>query len=276
MEEIINELKSNNNVYQEEAVKKALNNKGKINDYLLKELEDLINSDLSYINDDNFPVMLNYAVFILVEFKDKRLFPLLIKLFKKTEIDMEELLGDLILDQIDYIIYEVYNGDIDSINELIFDNSINSYIRGNLVDSYVLLNKNDYLNKEDIEKYLLKLINILNNKDLEYMYFIYNEIVDVWFKLKLSNLNQEIKKIFDNELVDFIPNYNEHIKDFDKEVEITTGVNIECLKSSAYFCDTSEFKFNYEKQETIRVNKIGRNEPCPCGSGLKYKKCCGK
>lgn len=25
-----------------------------------------------------------------------------------------------------------------------------------------------------------------------------------------------------------------------------------------------------------RSNKIGRNEPCPCGSGLKYKKCCGK
>jgi SEC-C motif-containing protein len=23
-------------------------------------------------------------------------------------------------------------------------------------------------------------------------------------------------------------------------------------------------------------NKIGRNEPCPCGSGAKYKKCCGK
>lgn len=24
------------------------------------------------------------------------------------------------------------------------------------------------------------------------------------------------------------------------------------------------------------ANKIGRNEPCPCGSGKKYKKCCGK
>ena len=22
--------------------------------------------------------------------------------------------------------------------------------------------------------------------------------------------------------------------------------------------------------------KVGRNEPCPCGSGVKYKKCCGK
>jgi hypothetical protein len=24
-----------------------------------------------------------------------------------------------------------------------------------------------------------------------------------------------------------------------------------------------------------RSNKVGRNEPCPCGSGKKYKKCCG-
>ena len=22
--------------------------------------------------------------------------------------------------------------------------------------------------------------------------------------------------------------------------------------------------------------RIGRNDPCPCGSGLKYKNCCGK
>ena len=24
------------------------------------------------------------------------------------------------------------------------------------------------------------------------------------------------------------------------------------------------------------LNKVGRNEPCPCGSGKKYKRCCGK
>ena len=23
-------------------------------------------------------------------------------------------------------------------------------------------------------------------------------------------------------------------------------------------------------------NKIGRNDPCPCKSGIKYKKCCGE
>ena len=30
------------------------------------------------------------------------------------------------------------------------------------------------------------------------------------------------------------------------------------------------------KQKPITVQKTGRNEPCPCGSGLKHKKCCGK
>jgi uncharacterized protein len=26
---------------------------------------------------------------------------------------------------------------------------------------------------------------------------------------------------------------------------------------------------------TTTKSKVGRNEPCPCGSGKKYKKCCG-
>ncbi|MBN2541421.1 preprotein translocase subunit SecA [bacterium] len=29
------------------------------------------------------------------------------------------------------------------------------------------------------------------------------------------------------------------------------------------------------KQQPLRVKKVGRNDPCPCGSGKKYKKCCG-
>jgi hypothetical protein len=28
-------------------------------------------------------------------------------------------------------------------------------------------------------------------------------------------------------------------------------------------------------QQVIRREKIGRNDPCPCGSGKKYKKCHG-
>jgi preprotein translocase subunit SecA len=32
-----------------------------------------------------------------------------------------------------------------------------------------------------------------------------------------------------------------------------------------------------EKKQPVRVeNRIGRNDPCPCGSGKKYKQCHGK
>jgi preprotein translocase subunit SecA len=30
-----------------------------------------------------------------------------------------------------------------------------------------------------------------------------------------------------------------------------------------------------KQQGTVVRDKVGRNDPCPCGSGLKYKKCCG-
>jgi SEC-C motif-containing protein len=29
------------------------------------------------------------------------------------------------------------------------------------------------------------------------------------------------------------------------------------------------------KDPPRRVEKVGRNDPCPCGSGKKFKKCCG-
>ena len=42
--------------------------------------------------------------------------------------------------------------------------------------------------------------------------------------------------------------------------------------------DTKKRLYREQKQSgTIRKEKkIGRNDPCPCGSGKKYKKCCGR
>ncbi|MEI9893551.1 MAG: SEC-C metal-binding domain-containing protein [Chthoniobacter sp.] len=31
------------------------------------------------------------------------------------------------------------------------------------------------------------------------------------------------------------------------------------------------------KRTPVRdASKVGRNDPCPCGSGKKYKNCCGR
>ena len=47
----------------------------------------------------------------------------------------------------------------------------------------------------------------------------------------------------------------------------------------AIYSEEERKKLYKEQKEsgTIRKEKkIGRNDPCPCGSGKKYKKCCGK
>jgi uncharacterized protein len=31
----------------------------------------------------------------------------------------------------------------------------------------------------------------------------------------------------------------------------------------------------FTRCEPLRSTKVGRNDPCPCGSGKKFKKCCG-
>jgi SWIM/SEC-C metal-binding protein len=41
--------------------------------------------------------------------------------------------------------------------------------------------------------------------------------------------------------------------------------------------DTNDLEILLNPIKTsIAEEKIGRNDPCPCGSGKKYKKCCGK
>lgn len=38
-----------------------------------------------------------------------------------------------------------------------------------------------------------------------------------------------------------------------------------------------EIKKSWSASKTyVNKNKVGRNDPCPCGSGKKYKNCCGK
>jgi len=39
----------------------------------------------------------------------------------------------------------------------------------------------------------------------------------------------------------------------------------------------SEAAASVEKAKPVRTGpKVGRNDPCPCGSGKKYKHCCGR
>lgn len=42
------------------------------------------------------------------------------------------------------------------------------------------------------------------------------------------------------------------------------------------YVDELERELELSRLKPVKSEKVGRNDPCPCGSGKKYKKCCGK
>ncbi len=46
-------------------------------------------------------------------------------------------------------------------------------------------------------------------------------------------------------------------------------------RSNAFSGTLGIIEENENRPEIDTTQKIGRNDPCPCGSGKKYKKCCG-
>ncbi len=51
------------------------------------------------------------------------------------------------------------------------------------------------------------------------------------------------------------------------------GFNPQASRGGNYF---QNYSAGGERPAPVRVKKVGRNDPCPCGSGKKYKNCCGR
>ena len=75
-------------------------------------------------------------------------------------------------------------------------------------------------------------------------------------------------------------------KDLDSLMEKHYGKETELSEEEILAAKEQEEKERVEAEEAERIKKeeeegkkkkkIGRNNPCPCGSGIKYKHCCGK
>ena len=79
------------------------------------------------------------------------------------------------------------------------------------------------------------------------------------------------------------PQIKQRFIDIAKRME-KDGVNFQSLRQMKKWMKEHEAELKAEqnshiaKVETVvhEGPRIGRNDPCPCGSGKKYKKCCGK
>ncbi len=92
---------------------------------------------------------------------------------------------------------------------------------------------------------------------------------------------------------DSLKNSN-NLDDVDENSTVTIDIDTEKLYMNMVGCNAEwlytlpqwdkiytkeQQKELYKKEKSshtiVKAPKVGRNDPCPCGSGKKYKKCCG-
>ena len=169
-------------------------------------------------------------------------------------------------------------------DQKIYLTSIKSFI-GNVVDDNELI-KISSLNKAKYSEYVknvfitkknkrIELIGEEQNNDLEKKIFL--QIIDFSWRSHLQYLEQ-LRQVIG------LRSYGQKdpLSEFKKESfnlfeGLLKKINIEVIKF--LFNLNVVVSSNEEKDDTpkeiVRERKIGRNDKCPCGSGKKYKHCCG-
>ncbi len=147
----------------------------------------------------------------------------------------------------------------------LFNFFLNSKIEDNVIDSNLMgMMIGDVL--EFRGKELLPEIEQLHNK----------QMVDIFVCGDLETVKSEIKEPID----DYYKKDIIDIYDIYKKMQSWGENNIDFDFHKNQFIENDSKTENIDHEETpvspiIKTEKkVGRNDPCPCGSGKKYKKCC--
>jgi len=103
-------------------------------------------------------------------------------------------------------------------------------------------------------------------------YLINDEIPAFVFRRMKERYPEKFKKVI-KKLIPRSMFRSDPITDFDSLMDLYKPFWREIFPSVH---PLNQYFKKYYYQQSGLDNKVGRNDPCPCGSGLKFKKCCGK
>lgn len=291
MKELIKELYKDDKKFKKDILDELRKDKENSSKVLLNELKK-ISKDIDDKKLDYAPIVMDYALFLLAEFRCKDLFPILIELFNKEDIEDSFIFyGDGSLDKLPSIIVSVFDGDFDSLNMVIENKKLDYFIRERFLNSYIYFFDHNLINKEDLIKYLRKLIKLYDYADDR----IYDGILEVIINTHLFEMIDDVKLMFKNDVIEYamrggydsfiddIFNYNDTYDKFDMIDNVENVMSWwACFNKNDYSkTDLDEIPnklvekmVDETNNNLINYDKVGRNDPCPCGSGKKYKKCC--
>jgi Protein of unknown function (DUF1186)/SEC-C motif len=315
VEEIMEIFTYDDQVFPRHALRQAVEKKDEITPHLLKALERAADVPIDVLNagDDSYI----YAMFLLAQFRDKRAYPLIIKLTSHSPELVDVLLGDIPTEDLANILASVSLGDTSLITELAANKEAEEFARAAAIRSWLALVVSGEKSREEAVAYYKSLFEggLEDRNEV-----VWTELVDASNDLYPEEVYDNIKKAYDDGLVDeFIaePEWTDEQIALGKEdvlaelpewshlIEDATIDMLEWFENREYGDEQDEDEdwdeedvwgeedeedeWDADRQRLSAMNgnnyvpttpyiapeKTGRNDPCPCGSGKKYKKCCG-
>ncbi|MDO9517047.1 MAG: SEC-C domain-containing protein [Methanosarcinaceae archaeon] len=168
------------------------------------------------------------------------------------------------------------------------DETLDSFTRSTVTLSLAFLTTKYPSHEDNVKEHLLKLLN--TTSDPTFACLVAGDLAS----FHDPSVMPDIRKAFEEDRMDEIIDSEEEIEltiagEYDSilfntckkypldhfsrgNIEYLHSINDSNSMSDNIFLDDDPFEFEYEDQ--LKKIKVGRNEPCPCGSGKKYKKCC--
>ncbi|HEY9060202.1 MAG TPA: DUF1186 domain-containing protein [Pseudobacteroides sp.] len=245
---------------------------------LMDVLKKVYDNYKRYANDDDYFGHI-YAIYLLAQFRVSDAYKVYVDMLRLPGDLVYKLFGDSVCESTGRLLASLCGNDYEPIKSIIIDDSIDDVIRSHAVAAIAILAVQGVLNREEALKYYKDLL-ISDNWDKNES--VMAEIVSACSDLYPAEVIDEIKTVYEKELVDVLvielDDVEEILKMDKDEVLERTGNDIYYHYIDDAIEEIKDWNCFYQSGSQTALGeseKVGPNQLCPCGSGRKYKKCCG-
>jgi hypothetical protein len=272
---------------------------------LLRVLSETIDEAEDVAYDSDYMVHF-YAMYLLAQFRETRAYPLVVRLALLPGELLEDLCGDFVTETLGRVLASVCGGKLAGIKSLIENAEADEWSRVAGIVSLVTLVVEGETSREEIVGYFGSLFRgSLERRPSSFWSELVASASDLW----PQELMPEIEQAFEDGLIEeftitmedvqddlarglggslaFDPRSPHHrfvrdtVKDFGswacfqpKRAQRDRRTTTSSIPPAGKSKGVSTAVEPIWKTATPAFAKVGRNDPCPCGSGKKFKKCC--
>jgi hypothetical protein len=293
--EVLIELSTNRRTHPVEALESADAHRGVLAEPLLQALERCI-TDPDTVSDEEARLF-SYALYLMAKWREPRAYPLVVRWLGLSDAASTSLSGDVLTQDGARILAAVCDGDLEPIKRLVLNRDADEFSRGAAVSALALLSVWAEVPRDTILDYFAWLAR--EGLEREPCY-VWSALATESADLEALAVFPELRRAFDEGLIDpqtmgrseldevqasprgeFLERMKERYPPIDDVAEATSWwADFDRVGSSRRAEELAraargEFEDDGPMAPYRSPPKVGRNEPCPCGSGKKYKKCCG-